>query len=181
MNLVYEIEHSTAHRPIRDRIANSVLADEALFPQLFFCALDTKSDFHFKACWIMELVLNQKISLIEPYLDEFCQSLPYFENDSALRSISKICLFICERHFGKNQTVFASKEQLQHISEACFDWLISDGKVAMKAYAMRALFLTGKDFDWIYPELGTILEKDFPHHSAAYKAAARELLKKLKR
>ena len=45
---------------------------------------------------------------------------------------------------------------------------------------MRTLYNLGKHYDWIYPELKTILNKDFPNHSAAYKAVAKEVLKKIK-
>jgi hypothetical protein len=40
--------------------------------------------------------------------------------------------------------------------------------------------MLGKHFDWIYPELRIILNKDYQYNSAAYKAVAREILKKIK-
>ena len=59
--------------------------------------------------------------------------------------------------------------------------MITDQKVAAKAYSMNTLYLLGKDFDWIHPELKRILEDNFHSGSAAFKARARHLLKKLNR
>ena len=69
----------------------------------------------------------------------------------------------------------------EKIIECCFDYMINDEKIAPKAYAMNTLYLLGKDFDWIHPELGQILERDFYHQSAGFKARAKHLLKKLKK
>jgi hypothetical protein len=62
-----------------------------------------------------------------------------------------------------------------------FDYLITHQKVAAKAYSMKTLYLLGKEYHWIHPELATILEKDFNTSTAAFKARARHLLKKLKK
>ena len=67
----------------------------------------------------------------------------------------------------------------EKITEACFDWMINEEKVAPKAYGMNALYLLGLEFDWIHPELQIILERDFSLQSAAFKARARHILKKL--
>lgn len=91
-----------------------------------------------------------------------------------MRSISKICMFL-------NQHLSLSDIQEQQITESCFDWLINEnGKVATKAYAIRSLFELGKKYDWIHPELKRILSDDYPKHSPAYKAVAREIFKKIK-
>jgi hypothetical protein len=82
-------------------------------------------------------------------------------------------------HFKKKE-IQLTENQLQQITECCFDWLISDVKVASKCYAIRTLQLLGNHFDWIHPELKIILEKDYTYHSAAYKAVGREILKKIK-
>ena len=59
--------------------------------------------------------------------------------------------------------------------------MINDVKVAPKAYSMNALYLFGQDYDWIYPELILILERYFQTQSAAFKARARHILKKIKK
>jgi hypothetical protein len=80
----------------------------------------------------------------------------------------------------KKKEIQLSEKHLEEIIESSFDWLINDIKVAPKAYSMRTLYLLGQQHDWIHPELKTIITKDFPNHSAAYKAVAKEVLKKIK-
>ena len=179
MDLKQQVEKSTAHRHSRDLISDFVLANPGTLTELLEMSLDVKSPFHHKACWNLELVLEQKIDWLAPSLSRFCETLPMFTDESALRSISKICLFITRRHFSKKDG-FASDEQLEQIASSCFDWLIGNSKVATKAYSMRALFLLGRKFDWIHSELSEILPKDFSMHSSAYQAVAREILKKLR-
>ncbi|MBD3583710.1 hypothetical protein [Flavobacterium selenitireducens] len=180
MDLRSEIHNSTAHRPIRDRISGYVLEHHEELETLLGMCLDVSDEDHHKACWNLELVLESRIDWLQPHLKKFCDSLVDFTDDSALRSISKICLFISQREFtSRGNGNFATDEQLRKIASATFDWLIDERKVATKAYAMRALYLLGKRYDWIYPELKEILSKDFPHHSAGYKAAAKQLLRRL--
>ena len=72
-----------------------------------------------------------------------------------------------------------SERQIQQFIETSFDWLISDTKVAAKAYAMEILFELGKHYDWIHPELKQIISQDYSKHSAGYKARARMILKEI--
>ena len=98
-----------------------------------------------------------------------------------MRPISKICLFAVKKH-SKNKNGFLEGKYINLITESCFDWLIKpEVKVATKAYAMRALYLLGKNDDWIYPELENILPLGFPQHSAGYQAAAKDVLTKIKK
>lgn len=172
--LYKKISDSTAHRTSRDAIANGILTDQNLFPSLFEIALKTKDKNHHKACWIMELVLEKKLFYLTDFLDDFCKNLKTFDNESSLRSISKISMFL-----SKCSILTSFQEEL--IIESCLDWLISDHiKVATKAYSIRTLHQLGKKYDWIYPELRRILTDDYSKHSYAYKAVAREILKKIK-
>ena len=172
--LYKKISDSNAHRASREAIANEILADESLFPNLFEIALSVNDKIHHKACWVMELVLEKKLFYLTNFLDIFCENLKTFTNESALRSISKICMFL-----SKNHLLTVVQEEL--IIESCLDWLINDQvKVATKAYSIRALHQLGKKHDWIYPELRHILSDDYGKHSYAYKAVAREILKKIK-
>lgn len=176
----HKIANSTAHRPIRDELSGEVFNDSSLFDELMEMALDLKDKNHYKACWTLELVLEKEIDWLGEYLSRFCETLPLYKHEGAVRSVSKVCLFSVKNHL-KRRDGFLSPEQLQQITETCFDWLIADTKVASKAYAMRALYLIGKNEDWVYPELKVILQQGFPEHSPAYKAAAKEILQKIAR
>jgi hypothetical protein len=177
-SFIKSIENSTAHRKSRDFNSECVFGEPALLSDLMEIALDPQNKIHFKACWILELVLEKHIDWLSPYLDGFCSLLPSYSHDGALRSVSKICLFASKKHIASGD--FLSGLQVQQITDNCFDWLISDQKVATKAYAMRALFEFGKLNDGIYPVLRPILEQDYAMHSAAYKAATKDLLRRMK-
>lgn len=179
---IEKLENSTAHRPIRDSLSNEVCENPELLKELMTVLLDIKDKSHHKACWVSELVYERNIDWLSPYLDVFSKTLSSYSHDGALRSVSKICLFSAAHHLKKLKSgeSFLSEEQLELMIESCFDWLITDQKVATKAYAMRALYSFGKVKDWVYPELKTILQQDYPNHSAAYKMASKEILMKLK-
>ena len=44
---------------------------------------------------------------------------------------------------------------------------------------MSVLFLLGRDYDWIYPELVMILECDYQTQSTVFKSKAKQILKKI--
>ena len=54
--------------------------------------------------------------------------------------------------------------------------MISNHKVATKAYSMNALFLFGKNYDWVHQELKLILQQNISKESAAYKARGKMTL-----
>lgn len=169
------LEQSTAHRLNREIIRDYIFQNKDKLHHLMEIGLNENDKIHFKACWSLELIFELELELIIPYLDKFVSKLSQYKNDSAKRPVSKICLFL-----SKSKTIQLSENQETKIIEACLDWLIQEEKVASKAYSMRALYNFGKKHDWINDELKTILSQDYPNHSAAYKAAAKDILRKLK-
>jgi hypothetical protein len=87
-------------------------------------------------------------------------------------------MFLTKSNHRKNG-IKLTQEQEHILIEALIDRLIQDEKVAAKAYAMKALFVLGKKYDWIYEELKPILSQDYSSHTAGYKASARNILKKI--
>ena len=63
----------------------------------------------------------------------------------------------------------------------CFDWLITNQKVAAEAYAMETLYLLGTEIDWIHSELVIIIEQHINTKTAAYKARGRITIEKIKK
>lgn len=169
------IEKSTAHRLNREFIRDYIFQNSEKLQDLMQIALNENDKIHIKACWSLELILELKLELILPFLNDFIAKIAFYKNDSAKRPISKICLFL-----SKSKTIKLAEVQEIKIIETCLDWLIQDEKVATKAYSMRALHQFGKKYPWINDELKTILSQDYPNHSAAYKAAAKDILRKLK-
>lgn len=180
MNSVFceKLAHIKAYRNARDEFSEMVLQNKTLLPELFAMAININNENHHKACWILELVFEQKINWLQEFLDEFCKTLPKYTNSSAIRPISKVCLFAVQEN--EKNTDFLKSKHIKAITEICFDWLINpDEKVAAKAYAMRALYILGKKQNWIYPELKHILPQNASEHTAAYKAAAKDVLQRI--
>ena len=169
------VEESTAHRLNREFIRDYVIQNPDKLQFLMEIALDENDKIHHKACWSLELIFELKLELILLFLDDFISKISFYKNDSAIRPVSKICLFL-----SKSKTIKLTEIQETKIIETCLDWLIQDEKVASKAYSMRALYNFSKKHSWINEELKMILSQDYPNHSAAYKAAAKDILRKLK-
>jgi hypothetical protein len=174
-----KLDSVTGHKANRLKYADEVLQNPELFPELLrLCFLASNKNAS-KSCWILELVCYEKLEWLQEHLDFFCSNVKNISNQSAIRALSKICLLLSISHFKKKEIVL-TKNQLQQITETCFDWLVTDTKVASKCYSIRALHLLGNHFDWIHLELKVVLDKDYTSHSAAYKAVGREILKKIK-
>ena len=174
-----KLDSVTGHRANRHKYADEVLENPVLFPELIRLCFQASNKNAAKACWILELVCYEKLEWLQEYLDFFCSNIKNLTDDSAIRPAAKICLLLTISHFKKKE-ILLTENQLQQITETCFDWLMTDIKVASKCYSIRALHLLGNHFDWIHPELKVILDKDYNSHSAAYKAVGREILKKIK-
>jgi hypothetical protein len=168
-------------RASRTLVAQEILENPSLFEELVsICFLPTDKNNH-RACWILEFVSYEELFWLQPHVDFFFSNLKILKNESSIRSIAKVLQLLVKSHYQKDRnSIVLSEENLQDSIEASFDWLINDIKVATKAYSIRTLYLLGNHYDWIHPELKIILDKDYSDHSAAYKAVAREVLKKIK-
>ncbi|QBN20662.1 hypothetical protein E1750_14380 [Flavobacterium nackdongense] len=168
----------TGHRANRQQLANEVLENKEIFLVLTQYCFQFSNKSVPKAFWILELLCYQKLEWLVPHLDLFCSKIKNLTQDSAIRPAAKIVLLLTISHFKKKE-ILLTENQLQQITETCFDWLLTDTKVASKCYAIRSLYLIGHHFDWIHPELKIILEKEYTSHSAAFQAVGREILRKI--
>lgn len=178
-----ELSDISALRENRLKYANMVLADMSLFPKLIDILFMVDDKVSCKAAWVFEFVCAEYLYAIVPYLDRFAKNLKSIQFDSAIRPVAKVCGFVAKEYFSKKQSPLKKALSPYHIElivEACFDWMISDQKVAPKVYAMETLYLFGKERDWIHKELTVILEQDYTTQSAGFKARAKRTLKKIK-
>lgn len=177
-----KLESLKAYRKDREFLANKVIHQPESFELLLNTCFQVNDNISYKGAWVLELVCIEKPKLLFPHLDTFISELPKVYKHQAVRPMAKICEVLLTHYYEVNdhpiQKHLTNKHREQ-LSEICFDWLISNQKVAVKAYAMQCLFLLGKEFDWIHPELKIILEKDFASEQPAFKARARHLLRKL--
>jgi len=135
-----QIAKSTAHRKSRDDNKDFIFANPNYLSDLTEIAFNTKDKNHHKACRILELICEERIELFIPFIDKFCEALPNFKINPALRPISKICMFLAQ-----NKMVSLTEFQEEKIIETCLDRLIDSDLAATAAYSMRALYQFGKN------------------------------------
>ncbi|WP_343695651.1 hypothetical protein [Flavobacterium sp.] len=179
--LQQKLDYVSAYRENRLKCAQDILENPHLFNELVAICFSPEDKNNHKACWILEFVSYEELHWLQPHLDFFCTNLKILKDESSMRPIAKVVQLLVKSHYKKNENgIQLSEENLQDCIEASFDWLINDTKVATKAYSIRTLYVLGNYYDWIHPELKVIIDKDYADHSAAYKAVAKEVLKKIK-
>ncbi|RAV27857.1 adenylosuccinate lyase [Sinomicrobium soli] len=181
-NLIYDkLTCVNALRENRKKLSDEVLATPALFPELLAACFSGDPQYAAKAAWVLEFVCIKKPDRILPHIDIFIGGLRSLKADGAKRSCGKICELLCDRYFDRKPNTVKKRLTRQHLNtlaEVCFDWLIADEKVALKAYAMHCLYLLGTRISWIHPQLRPVLEQGYHHHTAAYRSRAKKILRK---
>ena len=171
-----------ASKDNRSKVSKLVLKDQALFQSLIEIVFDYDNDLSVKASGILELVCEDRLDWIAFSLPYFTENLYKLKDDSAVRSAAKICNLIAQNYNSKFDSpikLIITEEQVAQIIETCFDWLLSDYKVATKAHAMEALYYIGKKTGWIHYELKMIIEKNLPVESPGYVARAKKVLESI--
>lgn len=177
-----KLDYVNAYRENRLMAAQYILENQHLFGELVSICFSPEDKNNHKACWILEFVSYEELIWLQPHLNFFCSNLKILKDESSIRPIAKVVQLLVKSHYKKNENgISLSEENLQDFIDASFDWLINDIKVAAKAYSIRTLYILGNHYDWIHPELQIILNKDYGDHSAAYKAVAKEVLKKIEK
>ncbi len=182
--LVKRLNFPRAYRKTRLEIAQWVIDHPETFSELLTICFKTGDKISYKAAWILEFVCAEKLEMLIPYLDLFFENIPKVHQDQAVRPFSKICLMLAKNYYIKKNVLVIDALKPTHkqaISECCFDWLITDQKVACQAYSMNALYLLGTEIEWIHPELKVTLEQNIHGKSAAYCARGRMTLEKIKK
>jgi hypothetical protein len=122
--------------------------------------------------------------LLLPHLDIFFNTIPNIHKNQAVRPLAKICeKLMIATYKTKNEAIIKSITEAHKsiIIECCFDWLITQQKVACQVYSMLALYFLGTQYDWIHPELKTIINKNIHQGSAAYKARGKYVLQQIEK
>ena len=182
--LVEKLNFPRAYRKTRLELAHWVIAHPETFPDLLTICFDENNNISHKAAWILEFVCTEKIEMLLPHLDLFFRHIPKARKDQSVRPFSKICLMLAKHVYKKKNVLVINSLKPLHketMISCCFDWLITEQKVACQAYAMDALYLLGTEIDWIHPELEITLDQNIHHRSAAYKARGRITLEKIRK
>ncbi|WP_339611675.1 adenylosuccinate lyase [uncultured Planktosalinus sp.] len=180
--LQFKLKNLKAYRKDRKELANLILNEPDLFKQLLDLCFKFDDAISYKAAWVLEMVCLENIKLLIPHLHRFFDNLPKVHKHQAVRPMAKICEKLTLHFYSKKTMslqIVLLKKQREQLTEICFDWLITNQKVAAKAYAMQCLFLLGTEFKWIHPELKILLNKDFQSQQPAFKSRAKNILNKL--
>ena len=181
--LVAKLEKTLDHsRAKRNAFASYIIAHPDQLPALIAICKQVDTPISCKAAWALEYVCGKQLHIILPQIDDFLSCAKVVYQDPAVRPMAKICEHLILAYYKKkDQKVISSLTDTRKelITDLCFDWLISNQKVAAQAYSMTSLYLLGKDFDWIHPELKMILLQNYKNGSTAYKARARMVLNKI--
>lgn len=186
-DFIKQLDYIKPHRDKRLNVATWVIDHPEFMKDLVQIAFDPVHEKRMQALWGLEFVCRFRLELFYPFLPEFFDHLPKAKGDNVLRAISYICEVITIACYKKEDPLLDSaftEDQKKLMTEYCFDWLITDQKVACQVRAMTALSYLGTEFPWIHPELLQILEQSMHHGSAGYKARGRhslELIAKLKK
>ncbi|TXE10077.1 adenylosuccinate lyase [Seonamhaeicola algicola] len=180
--LYNELNYVNHSREKRNYYANLMINNPNLIPKLLDILFKVDDKISPRAAWVFEFMCSKNIDFVVPHLSTFTQNIKYVHIDAAVRPVAKVCELIAMAYKNNHKKITNALTQTHKelIIETCFDYLINDEKVAPKAYSMTTLYIFGKEYDWIYPELITILERDFTLQSAAFKARAKQVLKKIK-
>ncbi|MEP5340439.1 MAG: adenylosuccinate lyase [Algibacter sp.] len=182
--LYQELNYVNHSREKRLHYANLLIDNPYLVNDILEILFRVDDKISPRAAWVFEFMCNKDINYIIPHLDNFTKNMHCVHQDSAVRPVAKICELIAKAYTSKEDNQI--KKELttiykERIIENCFDYMINDEKVAPKAYSMTTLFMLGKTYDWVHPELVLILERDFAVQSAAFKARAKQILHKIKK
>ena len=180
--LYKELRYVNHSREKRLYYANLVIQNTELIPNLLEILFQVDDKTSCRAAWVFEFMCGEQIEASIPYLDTFTENIHRVHLDSAIRPVAKVCEYLIKAYYNKTENQIQMALRPNHkekIVEACFDWMINDEKIAPKAYAMNTLYLLGKDYDWIHPELAMILERDYQMQSSGFKARTRHILKKI--
>lgn len=181
--LFEKLKNTKAYRQSRLDVALWVLDHPETFPELLDYCFQIETELSYRATWILEFVCIEQLGLLHPHLDRYFKDLPTVYRDQALRPLAKICEMLAVSYYKHREPrllKLLSSDHKKVMTTCCFDWLISDQKVACKVYAMTTLFYLGTEFDWIHPELHAIISENIHENSPAYRARGKYVLKMIR-
>ena len=119
--------------------------------------------------------MRKRIELLQPDLKLFLEVLELNKIETVSRILAKICELLTAASIKKKTIVLNASEQQQIIAR-CFDWLITDEKVAVKVFAMQSIYNLKDTKPWIQDELKAQLTLQYDSSTAAFKSRASKLL-----
>jgi hypothetical protein len=183
MSLLNQLSFDKAYRANRMNAAQWVLKHPDTFSELMDIAFKNDPEISHKANWTLEFVCLENLSMLFPHLDYFFEHLSEVKEDSSVRPLAHICELLCISYYkeqNKRLEPLLSTSHKSVMTECCFDWLITEKKVACQVRAMLCLFYLGTENRWIHNELKAILQGNIPRGSAGYQARGKKILQMIR-
>ena len=178
--LTEKLKYTNAHRHVRLDVARWVLDRPSSMPYLLEHCFNIDNDISHKATWILEFVCLEKLENIYPFLDDFFENLPKAYKHQAVRPLAKICELLAKKYYKDKDSKLTKLLKSDHreiMTTCCFDWLISNQRVACEVYAMSTLYYLGTEIEWIHSELKTNIESNIMESTAGYKSRGKQVLR----
>lgn len=164
--------------------AQWVLKHPHTFPELLTFSFKHDPEVSHKANWTLEFVCLENLTMLYPHLDYFFDHLSEVKDNSSIRPLAHICELLCISYYKEPDEILKPLLTPSHktkLTACCFDWLITEQKVACQARAMLCLFYLGTEFRWIQNELKSILQENIPRGSAGYRARGKKILQMIRK
>ena len=177
-----QLNAARIHKPQVTYLVSEILTYPNLVQPLLASVHEQDKEGLFNASWVFDHVLRQQPELILLVIDTFVEGLEHIQSESCIRSMAHACQTTTEHYFKKKNPLFTAQitpSHLETIVTVCFDWLITEHKVATKVFAMTCLFYSGEKFNWIWPELKLYLEQHIGSGSPGFQNRGGKLLVKL--
>lgn len=177
-----------ARRENRDRVAHFIIKQPRYFEDLLELSLQIKYKYHYKAAWVLELVLEKNLHFLYPYFDYFSEHIGFIKNDSAARPLSKICKWMVNNYIKNTDPIlthYIHNKQIAAIVQTNFDWLIGNFKVATKVFALDSLYDLGSldlpETQWINEQLQAVLAEQISYRSSGFQNHGKKILNLLRK
>lgn len=148
--LYEELNYINHSRENRLKYANLIIDNPSLIPKLLDILFRVDDKRSCRAAFLLELVAKENLDSVLPHLDRITKHLHKVHLDSAVRPLAKICEILVIAYYSKKENEIKklfSPIYKERIIEVCFDWMITDQKVAVLAYSMSSLYLLGQDYN----------------------------------
>lgn len=169
------ISKTTMHTQSREAAAAFFIERPHQIPKLVNLAQTSNGRLQIMAFAILDEIAESNISLLAPFLNSLLKLFPLVTHQSPVRCCSRIAMFFLARSLTDPNLV--SPDEKKILCDQCFDWLISNNRVAAKVNAMYGLSAAAKSDCKIYDMLIPIIENSFAGSSPGYKAAVRKVLR----
>lgn len=151
-------------------LVQSMIEDPVLFEKVFNAAFQFDVPKIWRIWWYIDRASEQKPEILEPYVVRVATSLPILPNSSIRRHFTRMLM----RHP-------IPEENMGIVVDKCFEWLLSNEPVAVKANSLQVLYNITLIEPDLKGELMAAIESQYEEGSKGFKNKARKIVAALNR